>query len=782
MKQKVIQPKTQYVLHPDVIIIPYTDLSEEQRTKTDINENEKIVTKKGGRKPSKVLNPEMVELVELFNRPLSYVEAISQFADKTEQKSDDILEGALPFIQKLLSIQFIISKEDLDQTHTGAIFKKDDLINEYSVEQCIQSFEDTEVYKAYCTKTSQLYALKIVKFAENKKAQKSLTREAELVKKLNGSSHALFVAEGVFENKYYFTTEWCAFDNIKLATKNLDYSEPEDCKKLLQISANVLGAFYHLHEQGCLHGDIYYKNILVNAESMNVKIIDFGRSYLEGVSKKQPVRAGVAHFFEPEHADAMLNKTSHPLTPAGEQFALAAVLYLIFTKKSYDDFSLEKEKMLRQISEAKPKLFDSLNKAPWPALEDILHKALSIDPSERYGDLAMMQNAIKSLDIKENSISNTKNDTLPDHYQNLLAIIQSPEEEIFESIHKAPKSSIVFGAAGVAYSLLKMAYAENCSKKMFIADIWANKAITYLEEDSGIYCNDLDLTPKVVPSASFYYGKSGVYIVQAMTAYSMGDEETYNSAINSYADIVDGASEHDQIELNKGIAGLLLGCCLLTEHTHDYNDKIISCGNRLYTMLADAIQSESKMKYYGIAHGWGGVYLSMMRWDAANRRQSHKVVPAGLSALLEKVDITEGCSVLPMKKSKKLEYVPWWCNGASGCVHLWLEAYEHLKDEQYLTAAIQAGEFVWQSSHNVANQDICCGQAGWGYSFLALYQATEDNKWLDRANVCANNLRQNVINSPFLFGTYKGSLGILLFLMDMQKPLNASMPLFTNVS
>lgn len=55
------------------------------------------------------------------------------------------------------------------------------------------------------------------------------------------------------------------------------------------------------------------------------------------------------------------------------------------------------------------------------------------------------------------------------------------------------------------------------------------------------------------------------------------------------------------------------------------------------------------------------------------------------------------------------------------------------KDEKYLKDAVECGEVIWQRGLLRKGYGICHGTAGNAYSFLTLYQLTQEKKYLYRA-------------------------------------------------
>lgn len=61
------------------------------------------------------------------------------------------------------------------------------------------------------------------------------------------------------------------------------------------------------------------------------------------------------------------------------------------------------------------------------------------------------------------------------------------------------------------------------------------------------------------------------------------------------------------------------------------------------------------------------------------------------------------------------------------------------KEEQYLNDAYQCADVIWQHGLLKKGYGLCHGTAGNAYSFLALYNVTQDTKYLYRA--CKVGLR-----------------------------------------
>jgi hypothetical protein len=105
-----------------------------------------------------------------------------------------------------------------------------------------------------------------------------------------------------------------------------------------------------------------------------------------------------------------------------------------------------------------------------------------------------------------------------------------------------------------------------------------------------------------------------------------------------------------------------------------------------------------------------------------------------------------------------------WCHGAPGIV----ATLARFMDEQL---AISAGELTWRAGPLRKGANLCHGTAGNGYAFLALFERTGDELWLERARAFAMHSLEQVERSRAEYGRgryslWSGDLGTALYLAD----------------
>lgn len=96
-----------------------------------------------------------------------------------------------------------------------------------------------------------------------------------------------------------------------------------------------------------------------------------------------------------------------------------------------------------------------------------------------------------------------------------------------------------------------------------------------------------------------------------------------------------------------------------------------------------------------------------------------------------------------------------WCHGAPGAIPLFIEAYNTFKNTDYLDAALKAGKNVWRNGLLKKGFGLCHGTCGNAYSLMALYRATGDISWKQRAQMFLLWTGDKTVQSKV--ATYKNS-------------------------
>jgi hypothetical protein len=110
-----------------------------------------------------------------------------------------------------------------------------------------------------------------------------------------------------------------------------------------------------------------------------------------------------------------------------------------------------------------------------------------------------------------------------------------------------------------------------------------------------------------------------------------------------------------------------------------------------------------------------------------------------------------------------------WCHGAPGIVASLAGIAPG--DDEHERLLVAGGELTWQAGPLTKGANLCHGTAGNGYAFLALFERTGDELWLERARAFAMHAAAQVEQAREQFGQsrytlWTGDPGTALYLAD----------------
>ena len=776
-----------YILPENVALIPVNEIAEQSRSKFEYEDDDFVITYNNGRQTSKVIDGASASLLKTFKTPSSLVEGIFKYSVLNNLNAEDTVEQAYSLLARFRSEGFLVVYDEKTTGANKGVLQPGDAFNGYTIVEKIQGIEDTEVYKVQ--KKEDLFVVKFLK--ENGKSnlpQTQFDNEVNILQLLDNTINPALVESGTFNSSRYIVMEW--FNGIpcdNAVEKYHNLNNPDNLLCLLQLACNILDAYIHLHSQGIIHSDIHPRNILVS-NSDEVRIIDFGLARI-ATQHKFMVRGGIGFFYEPEYAASVLeNKQQAATSFAGEQYAIAALIYFLLAGKHYLNFSYERDILLEQILQQEPISFTAYDLDIDPQIEIILRKALAKKPEDRYSSIKELKHALASTirSAKESSISNEE------ARHSSLAFCESIKLRfglngnfIGSGLQLAPFGSVNYGDAGIAYMFYRMALIESNPELLAVADIWVNHAMDYIEnEEAAFYAKEIDITKNTVGEISIYHTASGVHLMQALVSKAFGQHNRYYAGVSNFMAASSKVCNNPDLTLGK--SSILVGSAILIEQMNDeqtLKEQLIDFGNRIVKDIWDvlqtytAISANEAVNYRGIAHGWAGILYATLRWCA----QSNTVLP---DSFYKRVD-----ELISLGIAEK-DYLRWnitagnaaswtgWCHGSAGYTFLWCAMYTYSKDEKYLELAQKtARHFLTETG--VTNVSLCCGLSGECYALLRLFNITKNEYYLLEAKNKAKKILHNVYTPDARNNSlYKGDIGAAVLLTELNKPCYARMPLF----
>ena len=736
-----------FVLPADVRLVPVAELAESVRERLEWEEGDVAIARFRSRTPSRVINAQTAALIEEFRSPRKMVEAVIRYCLAKGADPRETLQVAFPVLQQLISAGLLVPADSPMTEAVELTLHAGDLVDGFTVVNPIHILEDVELYQVR-TMDGETAALKIARPETGPGIGRMLARETAVLRLLDGSASPVVLAAGEFEKRTYLVMSWCEGLPADAAAAELRPGAALHSRAaLLALCERILRAYAGLHHQGILHGDIHPNNILIDSTG-NARLIDFGLARILDPARgfTEPCRGGIAFFLDPEYAAAMrAGKPLPPVSKAGEQYSLAVLIYHLLTGLHYLDFSLEQDEMLRQIMEDAPLPFE----AAWPAVEEVLARALSKRPADRYADTADFAAALHTAGRLEPDPADEKPPQVGTHAQGVhaqalladfLARLDLNGSVFTSGLPRPPVASINMGAAGIAHVLYRIACSRGDPALLALADIWSKRAAQRVGDEAGFYNPEIELSAETVGRISVYHTPTGVFAVQALIAQARGDRAAGEMAVHRFIAAADQPCEMLDVTLGKSgllVAGALL-CEALSDRATAERTGLLELGHAVLQSIwqtLDAyppIAAARELTNLGMAHGWGGLLYAALRWCGVTGASLPTHIPERLQQLAALAEPVGRGVHWRWQLDRPGVYMPGWCNGSAGYVLLWMLAHQATGEPAYHRLAEKAAWNCWEDPAQVAT--LCCGLTGRAYALLHLYKHTGDRAWLRKAH------------------------------------------------
>ncbi|MEO8335163.1 MAG: lanthionine synthetase LanC family protein, partial [bacterium] len=740
-----------------------------------------------------IIDADSARLLDRFREPRSVVDAVILYAREKSADATEVLESAYPFLKGMVQRQVLVAATALEPKSVGAPadWSAGTRLPIGDIVRSLQVLDDTEVYQII-RPGGERAILKVERprgavVPDGDPAR--LRYEAQVLAFLNGRVAPRLLEAGELHGRYYLVMELIAgVDAASAMDEVRDRSTVVQQRASLEIARAVCASYAELHSLGVLHGDVHPRNVLVQRDG-SVRLIDFG--FASGMREGLPVprigeRGGVAFFFEPEFARAALDNAVPPAaSTAGEQFAVAALLFSLATGEHWQRFRLARQEMLVDIAEGSPRRFADCGCAPWPAFERILVRALSNAPEARWDSIDEMAREFDRVVAVEEPIAGKGTRPASRSHDRAIREIRV-DGPLFAAELPAPSVSINYGTAGIALGALHMSQRLAAPHLLATADAWLGRSLREMRDERGFYNSEIEITREMVGQASPYHSPSGVHAVDALIARASGDVGRQNRAVSSFIECARRPAAG--LDLTLGRASTLLGAAILLDalpHSGASTESELRAFGA-QTMHDIWLELDRKpaagmgdIEYLGIAHGWAGFLYATLTWcDVAKAG-----VPAGVERRLDEL----AALTLPAGRGVEWAWVlnqpgdpptmSGWCNGSCGYLFLWTLAHRMLGSERYLDVAIGAGWNSWESPDPATT--LCCGLAGRGYALLNLYRHTQDAAWLERAHaLSARGMKASGGQREYPHSLWKGEFGVAVLAADLEDPAWGRMPFF----
>jgi serine/threonine protein kinase len=225
--------------------------------------------------------------------------------------------------------------------------------------------------------------------------------EAKLYKKIEHPNIVKIYDVGVVTDKNreieiaYLIMAYIRGVSLEEMLKN---SSPFDMQKILRISENILSALDAIHQQKVLHRDIKPGNIIMEMESGEAILIDFGLAK-DKLSEKDMTTNGEA-VGTPPYISPEQWKGSKDLAPRTDIYSFGVVLYQMLTGDLPFKGKHSPEVMYAHLHTPVPDPREKKKDLP-AGVEKVIFKALAKDEKDRYGSAKEFLHAVKDMVKKD---------------------------------------------------------------------------------------------------------------------------------------------------------------------------------------------------------------------------------------------------------------------------------------------------------------------------------------------------------------------------------------------
>ncbi|HWB78604.1 MAG TPA: serine/threonine-protein kinase [Nannocystaceae bacterium] len=254
------------------------------------------------------------------------------------------------------------------------------------------------VFAARDTRLERVVALKLVRDPELGRSALRLAREAKAMAKL---AHPNVVA--VFEVGHYEGSLFIAMELVDgESARQWARARPRTCAEIVDVYLQAAAGLAAAHDAGLVHRDFKPDNVLVGRDG-RARVADFGlaRTWAHQDATLQEMRAATDAQREPpgSASDAVAGTTGYLApelyggaapTPRSDQFAFGVALFEVL----FGFVPHRRRRGGRVAWTSQPVASDSLPRDVPEWLQDIVQRAIEVDPADRFESMHALSAAI----------------------------------------------------------------------------------------------------------------------------------------------------------------------------------------------------------------------------------------------------------------------------------------------------------------------------------------------------------------------------------------------------
>lgn len=245
------------------------------------------------------------------------------------------------------------------------------------------------VYRALDQKTGREVAVKLLRpeFERDEEFVRRFSHEAKAAAQVAHENIVNMLDVG-FDGVPYIVMEFVRGQTLKDLIRSMGSIPP---RQAVAMALRILAALDHAHRNNIVHRDIKPQNILVDENGM-IKVADFGIARL--TTSATMTATGDGSFFGSVHYISPEQARGEKADEKSDLYSVGVVLYEMLTGQVPFDSESAVSIAIKHIGET-PRSIRELKPELPRALEQILQKALSKDPADRYQSASEMAADLK---------------------------------------------------------------------------------------------------------------------------------------------------------------------------------------------------------------------------------------------------------------------------------------------------------------------------------------------------------------------------------------------------
>jgi serine/threonine-protein kinase len=324
-----------------------------------------------------------------------------------------------------------------------------------------------------------------------------------------------------------------------------------------------------------------------------------------------------------------------------------------------------------------------------------------------------------------------------------------------------PTCTLIDGAPGIAYALLRASELVQDAELLRAAQSWIEKAEQHSEKRGAYSRVRVVATRRIIDDGSLSFGRPGLFFTKSLVCAATGDVEGTRKAVEKFLSAA--RSWHfEPYDLFLGGVGLAVGSDRLAglQFAKGYRQELRAMRNKLIARAWQHIGNAFENgRWLGFAHGVAGVVFGSLVSD-----NSSKALNAADRLRRMSVKTRKGIR-WPVTVGSN-EFASGWCHGIAGHLLMWTRVWQcsRLPEDREMMERCAWGVLELPTSLG----KVCCGAAGQAVALAEFALATDEPSWQRRARQLLANLRPRWRKNSRPQGLFHGQLGLALARLECE--------------